>query len=528
MFGSATLGVVVPSRRERGVEDHDAVNIVSGSNTLHWECIKRNQRLPDPRLSTTVGLLINLNKPGGCKVHCIECFWGTGFRLDREPKRYCVDILRANSCSFERVYYKSGNTIHASPHVKFNTPNEGLDLLAPNTGNRFARDIPNITTTKLEFTSVTTIDAIIVKFFDLSNIGDTGRPPAVRQLCVWGRLQYDPLGASDVVRNTRESTSPHPGTMPLDSRLFISPILGVLAVEPRRHGNHFSANENNNIDKLSQIVRQRCLDNQSDGGISSVAAGSVEDTYHGQLGTLYKLPFHLVKEMFQFLNYKDLKSLAMINNRMGEFGQYIWTCPSVENAKRYVNWARSCRASAKATSRWNNTEDEDPNNMLDGKDSTWWSSASIQDCHIDIDLGQVVPVEHIDILWGDDNGRVRPRSMTFAIETSACGRKFDIVQRFNNDNDTLNRWRADNFNAQYGTRYDILDYTTTRATTNERCTRYVRIHLQERTPRWANHAITQINIYGFGRKNESFVENQRDPEFAKCVNDTLCNECNTS
>ena len=147
-----------------------------------------------------------------------------------------------------------------------------------------------------------------------------------------------------------------------------------------------------------------------------------------------------------------------------------------------------------------------PNNILDGKDSTWWSSASIQDCHIDIDLGQVVPLEHIDILWGDDNGRVRPRSMTFAVETSACGRKFDIMQRFNNNNDTLNRWRADNFNVQYGTRYDILDYTTSRVTTHERCARYVRICLEERTPRWANHAITQINIYGFGRKMKVFLK----------------------
>ena len=104
------------------------------------------------------------------------------------------------------------------------------------------------------------------------------------------------------------------------------------------------------------------------------------------------------------------------------------------------------------------------------------------------------------------------------------------MQRFNNDNDTLNRWRADHFNVQYGTRYDILDYTTSRVTTDERCVRYVRIRLEERTPRWANHAITQINIYGFGRKNENFAEfqRQRDPKITKCVKETLCNECNTT
>ena len=43
-FSPATLGVVVPSLREDGIEDHDAVNIVSGSNALHWECIKRHHR----------------------------------------------------------------------------------------------------------------------------------------------------------------------------------------------------------------------------------------------------------------------------------------------------------------------------------------------------------------------------------------------------------------------------------------------------------------------------------------------------
>ena len=527
-FSPATLGVVEPSIREDGIEDHDAVNIVSGSNALHWECIKGHRHLPDPRLAMTVGLLLNLKKPGGCKVHCIECFWGTGFRLDREPKRYCIDILRTNASKFERIYYKSGDIIHSPAHVKSNTQNGALGLLAPVTGNRFARDIPNITTTKLEFTSVATIDAIVVKFFELSRIDNTKRSPAVRQFCVWGRLQYDPLGASDVVRNTRESISPHPGNMPLDSRLFISPILGVLAVEPRLNEKLFSNDNSNVMMQFQQTARQRCFENQSDGAMLPVAANSAEDTYHGRLGTLYRLPFHLIKEMFQFLNYKELRSLATVSNSMGKFGQYIWTCPNVENCKQYINWARFPCASATATSRWNNTEDEDPNNILDGKDSTWWSSASIQDCRIDIDLGQIVPLEHIDILWGDDNGRVRPRSMTFTVETSACGRKFDIMKRFNNNNDTLNRWRADNFNVQYGTRYDILDYTTTRVTTHERCARYVRICLEERTPRWANHAITQINIYGFGRKNESCLEVQRDLKITKCVSETLCNECNTT
>ena len=71
-FGPATLGIVVPSIREDGMEDHDAVNIVSGSNTLHWECMRRHPHLPDPRLAMTVGLLLNLKKPGGCKVHCIH------------------------------------------------------------------------------------------------------------------------------------------------------------------------------------------------------------------------------------------------------------------------------------------------------------------------------------------------------------------------------------------------------------------------------------------------------------------------
>ena len=84
-------------------------------------------------------------------------------------------------------------------------------------------------------------------------------------------------------------------------------------------------------------------------------------------------------------------------------------------------------------------------------------------------------------------------------------------------------------------RHDVLDYTTTSATMNERPVRYVKIHLVERAPRWANHAITSINIYGFGRLYENPLIGQ--DEFMNVDNDqnaneppkkTVCTQCNTT
>ena len=66
------------------------------------------------------------------------------------------------------------------------------------------------------------------------------------------------------------------------------------------------------------------------------------------------------------------------------------------------------------------------------------------------------------------------------------------MQRFNNDNDTLNRWRADHLmsNMVRGTTFWIIQPHGLLPTSD---VRYVRIRLEERTPRWAT--ITQINIW---------------------------------
>ena len=132
--------------------DNNVLNIVDGSKLSCWECQKQNYG--DTKLPLTVGLLINLNNPeGGCNVHCLELFWGTGSRLDREPKRFCVDILPMNSSMFQRVYYKSDeeNVIKSHSYVKPHFSHQKNELLTPMIGNRFARDIPNITTTRIDF-----------------------------------------------------------------------------------------------------------------------------------------------------------------------------------------------------------------------------------------------------------------------------------------------------------------------------------------------------------------------------------------
>ena len=540
-------------------DDGNVLNIVDGSKVSSWECHKQNYG--DPKLPLTVGLLINLNNPeGGCNVHCLELFWGTGSRLDREPKRFCIDILPMNSSVFQRVYYKSDdeNVINLRGRVKAHFSHQKNELLTPMIGNRFARDIPNITTTRIDFKNTIHIKAIIIKFFDLDDMENEIRPLSIRQLHVWGRLSSDPNGASEVVRNTRIMPSLSDLNFVLDPRLFTSPIIGVVAIEPSNRARSLSRVDVNNL--LNSMPEEPIR--VANAGISlyySNGNGKINDTaeisripivkqsrtsaaeklFHSKLGTFYNLPFHLVQEIFFFFNFQDLQTFGRVSKLLGHYGTFVWTNSILEDDKQYINWGRLKFSKATATSRWNNTEDEDPNNMLDGNSKTWWSSASVQDCYINIDLGHAVPVEHVDILWGDDGGRIRPCSRRFNIEISLDNVKFKVLKRFDGGDTLTQTWR-NYHNRAFMPRHDVLDYTTTNVTTDEHCVRYVRIHLIERAPRWANHAITQIDVYGFGRKyenpllfrNESTLVNisrdDEDDENHVMELSSICNECNTT
>ena len=135
--------------------------------------------------------------------------------------------------------------------MKSNTQNGALGLLAPVTGDRFARDIPNITTTKLEFTSVTTIDAILAP---PSSIDDTRRSPS--SASVWGRLHMTHLGRQTLC--AIHGRAYHRIQHAFDSRLFISPILGV-GGGAQLNGKHFSTDKNNDMMQLQHIVDRGAL-----------------------------------------------------------------------------------------------------------------------------------------------------------------------------------------------------------------------------------------------------------------------------
>ena len=573
-FNEASHGIVLPAYLRNG-QDTEVLNIVDGSNITNWECRKIAYAVPQVPMPLTVGLLINLNNPnGGCNVHCLELFWGTGSRLDREPKRYCIDILPMNTSKFQRIYSKSNtrNENFVAHNIQSFLPQSSdVRLLTPIVGDRFARDVPNITTTRIDFKNTMQIRAIIIKFFDLDDFQDAQRPIAIRQLHVWGRLASDPTGAADVVRNTRLRPPLSELNFVLDSRLFTSPIIGVVAIERNIRARHSRGIDLNSM--LQQITGEKSKNGQNDStnllalnkSVFSSDDGSVgcnviinnymntttenvnahsivkqsntslaEKIFHKHLGRFYNLPFHLVQEIFHYFNYQDLQTFGRITKVLGFYGTYLWTSYKLEVGKQFVNWGLLSCSSATATSRWNQTEDEDPNNLLDGNSRSWWSSASVQECDIKIDLGHVVPVEQIDILWGDDNGRIRPCSRIFTIEVSLDSIQYEVVKRFNGGDNLTQTWR-NHHNRAFMPRHDVLDYTTTSATMNERPVRYVKVHLVERAPRWANHAITSINIYGFGRLYENPLIGQ--DEFMIVDNDqnaneppkkTVCTQCNTT
>jgi hypothetical protein len=446
-------------------------SLFDGCDRTHWEYVPVQQYLRGPG---TIGVFIDLNnRQDGRPVETIEIFWGKSHRLDRSPDSFAIDIVPARSNEMFRIYEESNiNTkethTSSSGHEKGGEDDERSVAVNPATygGDRFARDYPGVTATRVRVTKHPKIRAICIKLFHRIT---AFHPPAIRRVHAWGQLRADPLGAADLMLSTRVPAS---FVRDADPRLFMIPTHGVVALNTAIH---FSA---------ENLV------------INPLAAKHV--------GVLSTIPDHVLRELLCFLTFKDLKGLALVSKTLGVWGETLWSSPAIQMNKTLINWARLPTAYASATSRWNNTDAEDPQNLIDGTNDTWWSSAAGTDaCEIRIDLGFVCPVEKIDILWGDDNGRIRPCSKRFDVEVSIDGHFWHRIHR----TDTANGIGVGPWLGRDGPAYlpdqDVLQYTTTNITTKaEMFARYITVQLHQRAPRWANHAISQIQVYGYGREND--------------------------
>jgi hypothetical protein len=104
------------------------------------------------------------------------------------------------------------------------------------------------------------------------------------------------------------------------------------------------------------------------------------------------------------------------------------TCAANQKARmtlikqqKAVAAAISTRVQVTATSRWDDTSDEEPINVIDGNPLTWWSSKQVDHVILSIDFSnvhRVLPVSRIAIFWGDDGGRIRPCSSSYEVQLS--------------------------------------------------------------------------------------------------------------
>ena len=487
-------------------QDFGEKHVFDGNERTHWEYNLRARNSPG-----TVGICIDMSSTTGYPTDMIEVFWGSSQRLDQAPVAFAIDVLTVDSFNFVRVFERKEDTqrlptrtssadekgdsdssassdrgdfepgmeaFEQSQMTSFDFINRSGSSLSTSSesmdpqlaGDRFARDYPGVTATRVSFPHQERLRAICIKVFNFGAMEDF---PAIRRVHAWGKVSHDPAKAMGVMVSTAGPSL----TQQMDPRLFTVPLQhGILALD---------------------TTQRSCF------GQSPRAQARLKLGQENFLGVMATMPMHIVQEMLCYLNMKSLFALRSVSKNLGNFGQDLWTSTDVECKKSMFNWARMTCAKVAATSRWNNTEKEDPNNLIDGSNDTWWSSAQgVNHCEIRIDLGYVCPIEKIDVLWGDDNGRIRPCSKRFEIFLS----KTDAARPgsvFQNNTDNVGEGWNGNDGPVYLPDRDVLQYTTTSVTLKgESLARFVTLKLYERAPRWANHAISQIQIYGFARPND--------------------------
>ena len=270
----------------------------------------------------------------------------------------------------------------------------------------------------------------------------------------------------------------------------------------------------------------------------------------------------LWRVVLSYLTWEELKEVAShINHDFHTLSLLTWKVDA-HSFKKWTNVLDSStfddkiNVDATATSRWDETENEDPSNVLDGNPMTWWSSKQLDSvilcctfviscdlyCCVVVVLfccfvvlhkliffffvlfffifflffssiifsffvvdfsPRIIPLRAIAIFWGDDGGRVRPCSGSFEIQILVPRRrhkwwstkKWKTIYSVNQNNVTLP--------SGFTQWPEVIGSTTTFVKLDaETACSGIRIVFSKKQRHWNNHAIVGLEAWCNIRSND--------------------------
>mmetsp|Transcript_3885 Transcript_3885/g.9455 ORF Transcript_3885/g.9455 Transcript_3885/m.9455 type:complete len:327 (-) Transcript_3885:491-1471(-) len=169
-----------------------------------------------------------------------------------------------------------------------------------------------------------------------------------------------------------------------------------------------------------------------------------------------------------------------------------------------VNWARAQSTLCSASSRFYGNNEDDPHNVLDGGNWSWWgSAANVPLVDFQLDFQTVRLIDHVFIAFGADDGVCRNAALQFVVLSSADGMAW---QQLAAGGDTT------------GMKYEATVHQEGKSAlclswpTPMQC-RFVKVQFQQLATGWINHAIQQIQCWGpgDGPSAHAMMQNCRGP-----------------
>ncbi|CAD7922200.1 unnamed protein product [Amoebophrya sp. A25] len=169
-----------------------------------------------------------------------------------------------------------------------------------------------------------------------------------------------------------------------------------------------------------------------------------------------------------------------------------------------VNWARASSTLCTSSSRFYNNQEDDPHNVLDGGNFSWWgSAANVTLVDFQIDFQTVRLIDHVFIAFGAEDGVARNAAAQFVVLSSSDGMSW---QQLAGGGDTTGAKYEANVH-QEGRSALCLSWAQPM-----QC-RYIKVQFQQLATGWINHAIHQIQAWGpgDGPSAQAMMQNCRGP-----------------
>jgi len=212
--------------------------------------------------------------------------------------------------------------------------------------------------------------------------------------------------------------------------------------------------------------------------------------------------------LLHMLTYPDFPALANIKTVCSYLRKHVETFES-RLPSCTINWARLAETKVTATSSWDDSPREAPINLLDGTRRSWWSSAQLdlenpEPVDIIINLGKPRECSEIRLIWGDDEGRARQAPSAFSVEVSRSEKRSSFVRILEKTN--ILPVSVHEYRRMYSGVHVIGDngsITVIPTPPTLLQIQYIRIICQGICPRWVNHALQEVCIFGQVNKRKA-------------------------